>query len=363
MTSRETENTERERTALLALLKAGLWECSPNNLNLFPLSATEWKHVFRMAGQQTVTGLTFQGLRWLPDNLLPPQTLLLQWTAETDAIERRNKKMNAALQTLCSSFKEKGLNPILLKGQGIARLYENPLLRECGDIDLYFQSAHDREAALQHIRQMRIQIKEEPDGSAFYVWQGVKVEHHQRLFDLYNPFQQHAIGLLIRQKGFQETGSAPYRLPSPFLNLLLLNLHILKHALGRGIGLRQFCDMARACYKLHGEINREEMKAVCRKLGLGQWNPLLHAFLTDCLGLPAECLPYPEVASTAQPLSDIVWRGGNFGQHNPLYSNTGNKARKWETARSFGRNVGFAFRYAPAEAFWIFTSLIKGQFR
>lgn len=271
--------------------------------------------------------------------------------------------MNAALQTLCSSFKEKGLNPILLKGQGIARLYENPLLRECGDIDLYFQSAHDREAALQHIRQMRIQIKEEPDGSAFYVWQGVKVEHHQRLFDLYNPFQQHAIGLLIRQKGFQETGSAPYRLPSPFLNLLLLNLHILKHALGRGIGLRQFCDMARACYKLHGDINREEMKTVCRKLGLGQWNPLLHAFLTDCLGLPAECLPYPEVASTAQPLSDIVWRGGNFGQHNPLYSNTEGKARKWETARSFGRNVGFAFRYAPAEAFWIFTSLIKGQFR
>ena len=310
MTSRETENTGKVQTALLALLKAGLWECSPNNLNLFPLSATEWKHVFRMAGQQTVAGLTFQGLRCLPDNLLPPQTLLLQWTAETDAIERRNKKMNAALQALCSSFQEKGLNPILLKGQGIARLYENPLLRECGDIDLYFQSAHDREAALQHIRQMRIQIKEEPDGSAFYVWQGVKVEHHQRLFDLYNPFQQHAIGLLIRQKGFQETGSAPYRLPSPFLNLLLLNLHILKHALGRGIGLRQFCDMARACYKLHGDINREEMKTVCRKLGLGQWNPLLHAFLTDCLGLPAECLPYPEVASTAQPLSDIVWRGG-----------------------------------------------------
>lgn len=233
------------------------------------------------------------------------------------AMDRRNgchrtekQKMNAALQTLCSSFHEKGLNPILLKGQGIARLYENPLLRECGDIDLYFQSAHDRDAALQHIRKMCIQIKEEPDGSAFYVWQGVKVEHHQRLFDLYNPFQQNSINLLIRQKGFQETGSAPYRLPSPFLNLLLLNLHILKHALGRGIGLRQFCDMARACYKLHGNINREEMKTVCRKLGLGQWNPLLHAFLTDCLGLPAECLPYDETASTAQPLSDIVWRGG-----------------------------------------------------
>ena len=121
--------------------------------------------------------------------------------------------------------------------------------------------------------------------------------------------------------------------------------------------------MARACYKLHGEINREEMKTVCRKLGLGQWNPLLHAFLTDCLGLPAECLPYDETASTAQPLSEIVWRGGNFGQHNPYTATRKERHANGKQPARSGRNVGFAFRYAPAEAFWIFTSLIKGQFR
>ena len=34
-------------------------------------------------------------------------------------------------------YREAGLHPILLKGQGIATHYINPLHRQCGDIDVY----------------------------------------------------------------------------------------------------------------------------------------------------------------------------------------------------------------------------------
>lgn len=60
--------------------------------------------------------------------------------AETDAIERKNMQMNKALELLVQWFTESGVQPVLQKGQGIASLYENPLLRECGDIDFYFDS-------------------------------------------------------------------------------------------------------------------------------------------------------------------------------------------------------------------------------
>ena len=142
----------------------------------------------------------------------------------------------------------------------------------------------------------------------------------------------------------------------------MLNLHILKHGIGRGIGLRQLCDMARACYRLHGEVDPQEMKSACRRLGLGRWCQLLHSFLVECLGLPVGCLPYHETAPTARPLADIVWRGGNFGQHDAgLQQQATGWRRKFQTARSFGRNVGFAFHYAPKEAFWFFLQLTKGQ--
>lgn len=358
----------QERKALLALLRAGLWERRPEHLSCFPLTSDSWKNVFRLARQQTVTALAFQGLRQLPDDLLPPESLLMRWAAETDAIERRNRKMNLALGQLYAMFREKGLEPVLQKGQGIARFYEHPLSRECGDIDFYFSDSHAWEAALDCLHLQRIQVKRQADGGMAYRWQGVDVEHHRKLLDLYNPFLQGFVNRLEEKEGYRrflsDESNTHIIVPSPSLDILLQNLHILKHALGRGIGLRQFCDMARTCYSLHGEIDAREMKAVCRRLGLARWCPLLHAFLVKELGLPVDCLPYPAVASTAQPLAEIVWRGGNFGQYDAgLGQEAGGWQRKRQTACSFGRNVRFAFRYAKKEAFWLFIQLLKGQFK
>lgn len=362
-----TEAGEQEMSALLALLRAGLWEQVPENLSCFPLADGSWENVFRMSRKQTVTGLAFCGLQYLPDSLLPPETLLVRWAAETDAIERKNRKMNAVLGELCARFREMGLNPILQKGQGVARFYVHPLSRECGDIDFYFGNGRDWDAALAYLRSQHIRVEKQADGGISYCWRGIEVEHHRRLLDLYNPFLQGFVQRLEERKPCRLVSLSPVSetgvtVPSPFLDLLLQNLHILKHTLGRGVGLRQLCDMARACYRLHEEVDAQEMEQTCRKLGLAEWCPLLHAFLVECLGLPPACLPYPAVASTARPLGDIIWRGGNFGQYDAGFEpNAGGWQRKRQTARSFGRNVRFAFHYAPKESFWLFIQLLKGQ--
>lgn len=160
-------------------------------------------------------------------------------------------------------------------------------------------------------------------------------------------------------------GGQDVRIPSPVLNLLLQSLHILKHALGWGIGLRQLCDMARSCYKLHDEVESEEMKKITLKLGMDRWQQLLHAFLVEHLGLPVAYLPYQEVASDSSPLFDIIWRGGNFGLYVPGHQRKSQSllAGKWQTACAFQRNIRFAFRYAPKEGFWVFSSLLKGQLK
>ena len=357
----------QERAALLALLRSALWNKRPGSLAAFPLSDAGWRGVFRLSRQQTVMGLAFQGLRHLPDDMLPPEPLLLQWVAEADAIERRNKRMNAALESLCLFFRDNGINPVLQKGQGTARFYASPLLRECGDIDLFFADSCAWQSALGCLRSKGIVPKKQGDGSVFYRWNGVDVEHHRRLLDLYNPFQQSFVRSLERQKGFQRVvlataSGTTVAVPSAFLELLLHNLHILKHTLGRGIGLRQLCDMALACHHLHGEVDPHEMKAVCRSLGLSRWTPLLHAFLVQQLGLPSGSLPYCETSLSSQPLADIVWRGGNFGQYNErLKQHSGQWQRKRLTAISFAANARFAFHHAPSEAAWFFLQLMKGQ--
>lgn len=367
----ETEGQEimasREHEVLLALLRAGLWEREPENLSCFPLSDESWENVFRLARQQTVTGLIFVGLQYLADRFSPPETLLIRWAAEADAIERKNRKMNMALEELYALFRKKGLEPVLQKGQGVARFYARPWARECGDVDFYFPDCRAWETARACLRLGNIETKKQADRGISYRWKGVDVEHHRQLLDLYNPFLQGFANRLERQKGYQfitlsAVSKVGVTVPSSFLELLLLNLHILKHALGRGIGLRQLCDMARACHQLHEEVDSQEMKTVCQRLGLAKWSPLLHAFLVDSLGLPIGCLPYQETASTAQPLNDIIWRGGNFGHYDAgLERKADGWQRKWHTARSFNRNIRFACHYAPKEAAWLFIQLVKGQ--
>lgn len=362
-------NSDKLHAALLTLLRSGLWEKDIDDFSCFPLSAEEWREVFRLSRQQTVTGLVYQGLQYLPNGTLPPEPVLIRWTAEVDAIERMNRKMNETLSELYLMFHSRGLNPILQKGQGVAQFYEKPLLRECGDIDLYFNNSRAFSVAAVYVRRHKIAVKKMPDKSLFYLWNGIEVEHHTRLFDLHNPFLQCYLNKLEREKEYEHFRLLPpselkISIPSPFLNLLMLDLHILKHALGWGIGLRQLCDMARACYKLHETINTDEMEETCLKLGLERWNPLLHAFLTKHLGLPSSCLPYGATAPDAQPLLDIIWHSGNFG-----YRLIGRKVsgqpvwkRKLRTANIFRQNLSFARRYAPKETFWMVCDLLKGQF-
>lgn len=362
-------NSDKLHAALLTLLRSGLWEKEIDKLSLFPLSDEEWEQVFRLSRQQTVTGLVYQGLQYLPDGMLPPEPVLIRWTAEADAIERMNRKMNQSLSELYLMLHSKGLSPVLQKGQGVAQFYEKPLLRECGDIDFYFNNSRAFSFAAAYVRMHKVAVKKMPDKSLFYLWNGIEVEHHTRLFDLHNPFLQCYLNKLEREKGYEHFRLLPpselkISIPSPFLNLLMLDLHILKHALGWGIGLRQLCDMARACYKLHEAINPDEMEKVCLKLGLERWNPLLHTFLTEHLGLPVSYLPYGTTAPDAQPLLDIIWHSGNFG-----YRLAGRNAsdlpvwkRKLRTANIFRKNLNFARRYAPKETFWMVCDLLKGQF-
>lgn len=351
-----------EHKALFCLLRAGLWEVVPDDLSLFPLTDAEWWSVYEMSVKQTVTGIVYRGLHYLPDELLPGDDLMILWVAKADRIERRNRKMNTVVEQLVCLMTENGLHPVLLKGQGVADFYEVPLLRECGDIDLYFSSEEEERKAAELMRKFGCNPKRQPDGSSSYRWQDVEVEHHTRLFDLYNPFLKGYLSTLVKESGF--TALRTLTVPAPLLNMVMLNAHLLKHLMGHGIGLRQFCDMARAYHTLYGSYDPEKLETVYKKTGLYKWSIQLHAFLTEYLGLHYGNLPYIDTdASTSPRLLHIVLEGGNFGQYGKTKGKPSQTRweRKLHTFFSFWKHRDFSGVYAPKEAFWTSVKLIIGN--
>ena len=369
----------REVRAMLALLRAGLWGgADPDMDRAFPLSAKEWEAVFTLSRQQTVLGLVFRGLDFLADEMQPPVPVMVKWAAYVDRLEAANAKMDKAVARLFSKFADDGVDAVLQKGQGIARMYPEPHLRECGDIDLYFPGHDGKSDPLESIEGPERQRM--PDGSWSYEIDGVMVEHHAYLLDIQNPFRQKFVRSLIDEKGFEtvrigEDESVEVKVPAPEVNLLLLSSHILKHALGVGIGLRQFCDYAVACRYYADRVDPKEMREIWRRTGLSRWSELLDGFVTDVIARRAKpdirhCEEglRPDVAISSKKSSillDIILKGGNFGVYSKdrAVASRNVLSRKAHTLKSFVGNMRFALAYAPGEWFWTAAQLMGGQLR
>ena len=313
------------------LIRAGL---NGTPLTDFPkLEGKEWASLVNLARQQTVVGLLYQGVSQLPEGYPLPQNLLFVLIAEIGQLEKESRKVKATADALTQEFEAQGLHPLVMKGPAVAAFYAQPLLRECGDIDLYFPPEEFEKAV-----SMAGEVTPAPDGSVHYKRDGIDIDQHRQYFDI------HSRNLAA--------------VPSPEATLMMLSAHILKHCMGAGIGLRQLCDMAMAYKAL--AVPPEHLRACFRDAGLDRWNRLLFSFLHTYLGAEPlyDTLPSPE------PLRKIVLEGGNFGHHSEAREASLYKSplrRKLGTAGLFLRRLPFSLRYAKKELVPLLGELLKGN--
>ena len=355
--------------ALLQLLRAGIYD-DASALEGFPcLSASDWNQLYAQSKRQTVSGVLYHALSMLPDSLLPPYSLLLHWVARAHRIETAYVRMTAALRSLSDTFAHSGIVPVLEKGHAVARFYPRPELRVCGDIDLCFLN-DDRQRADSLIAGRGISLRHAPDGSRRYEWDGIEVEHHSSLMRLHSPVRQAALSRILSESATTRVCVAPgleATVLVPLAELLMINIHIMKHCIGSGIGLRHFCDYALAFRNLIPGIGFDKYQKACRDLGLTKWTDTLHRFINIYLGdsrSPMPAMRNRPVAGAVEKLYAMVIEGGNFGlfRHaDTSDSHTSVWRRKFGTFSAFIRHSGISMRIAPAESLCLMMRLIRGQ--
>lgn len=340
--------TDTVTSAFLSLVRSGLWDrplSEEEYSSLLLLSSEEWEAVWSMAGRQTVTGLLDAAFELLPQQVTIPPKLDYAAMADADRLTAAHARQKAAVEELTAFFGRYGLTPVYLKGLEAAALYSRPELRELGDIDVYFPEA-DFEKALAAIRTHAADtLYHTPDDSVHFSFRGIDVDVHPSYFDLATPAE-----------------SLP-PVGSPEARLFMLNVHILKHACGIGIGLRQLCDMSRAYARL--DYSEEQYRFYCEKSGILRWTRLLSSFLRTYLGADSAPL-FGEPALKPGRLFHIVRRGGNFGHHL-----SGRRAalerhpflRKADTFYRFLQAIPFSLRFAPGQSLSLMKTLFLGQFK
>lgn len=346
---------------------SGLRDEAPDEALFKVLDNTGWEKIYKMACRQTVTGICCTAFCKLPDGLLPPHTLLVQWMARVNTIEYLNRCMREAIMLLIKRFRKQGLHPIVQKGLSTARFYQNPDLRESGDIDIWLPGK-DFDKGVKHVRESGEDVKHNPDGSFSFVYRGFVVELHLYLIKICNPavaykWNTYAIQLCTAEMGNDEEIPSP----PPLFEILLISMHIMHHAFGAGIGLRHICDYYCALQALHGKYDLAAFEKACRSLGISKWTEMLNGFTAFYLDAPESILPPSGLKSpkkvSPEALLYIIKEGGNFGQH---FQDDGKRTilsykGKLHTLSMFLKRSRFAASIAPVEAFWGFGRLLLGQ--
>lgn len=285
--------------------------------------------------------------------------------------------LNQELANVYALCRQAGIEPILLKGQGVAQNYRHPLHRQCGDIDLYIGKAnYDKVNAL--LRNESTRENEENHKHTSIEWHGVTIENHRILTRLSSPIADKRLQNEINKwtdssicQRININGN-PVTLPPLTFEVAYILMHSTLHFLNEGIGLRQVCDWISLLHNKNKAINKDEVKALLHQFGLSKAARIFGVIAVEYLALPFEDLPIPftekDIAKGNWLLNDI-WQGGNFGQfdtrrkHRPQGYWNG----KWYTFTRALKRCCELGSLAPAEAIWyplrLITYSIQAQWK
>lgn len=294
------------------------------------LTPSEWKEIFDFCIEQSLLGVGFDGIERLSGESRMPKPFTLQWYALAQQIENRNRLLNQRCIELQEMFAEEGFATILLKGQGNALMYPNPLLRQPGDIDIWVLSK-DRNKKFGVVNRIleflnsKIDIKKQIIGYhhvEFPIFDDVEVEIHWRPSWRSSPLYNYRLQKWFRNhSGYTEIKELPDRkgkiiVPSWEFNVIFQLQHMFLHIFQEGLGLRQVLDyyyLLRSSEKL--EMRNEELEMTLKHLGLWKFAGAVMYVLREVFLLDDQYMIAPVDGRRGKHLLNEILQSGNFGQY------------------------------------------------
>lgn len=311
------------------------------------LTFEEFAAVHVMAREQTVAGLVCNAIvrnnvRTGDDNAMRAMAVRLNH-------ERRAMKMAEVLRVLTACLDKHRVNYVVFKGQILAELYPEPVMRTLGDIDFYCAPA-DEERARRAVEQemgVTVDVVELDKHHSFY-YDGIRIELHYRMETFGSSRHQRYFDALVertmREPSSMQIGTLSVKTMPPMMTILVCFKHLFNHFLVEGVGLRQICDMAMLFSRYHDEIDADELWHHISMLGYAKAFKAVGALTVKYVGLPAEAFPFALTKRDyrwADRMMKEVLKRGNFGKYHRRETQEGT-AKSLETARiAFGHCARF----------------------
>lgn len=365
----------QNRQIFLSLVRSSLWG-TPAEIP----ADTDWNEMMILAVRQTLAVLLSEAVQKLPDDRKPSSDIISQLFGLRVRNIKAHALINRKLVETVTLLNTNGIRTVLLKGQGLARNYQDPLLRQCGDIDLYVGDADYRRAHDVAVEAFGSHPDDSESVKHYHLNNGgVTVELHRIAESLPGRnidrrFQRWSLAHLLGDglRKVEIEGAEVYLPPYGFDPVYVMN-HAWHHFMNGGIGLRQVCDWTMYLHRYHKHVDVEELERTLHSFRLVKAWHLFAGIAVRHLGLPAEECPlysgkYPELSDR---MLDMILNEGNFGKdsdwhksHRPEgYSKGKLHSLKWRTKRFIDNlkiDAGASARYYVAFLATGISSYFKG---
>lgn len=326
-------------------------------VNFIPIDENEWEVIFEMSIRQSLVGFAFEGVRKLTDKYpehKPPVELLLEWIGQTEQIKAENKQMNEKSAKLKRIFEDNGYDNCILKGQGVARLYPIPEVRQPGDIDIWVDGKRDDIVKKLKSDSIGVSYIDYVNCHAAF-FTDAEVEVHFRPTWMYNPITNQKVQKWIQKnKAVQMKeydSEVDFGYPTVSFNLVFSLIHIYRHVFQEGIGLRQLTDYY--FILTHStSAEREEAFKTLKSFGLGKFAATIMYNMQKVFDIDKDMLLCEPNVAEGQFLLNEILRGGNFGQYDDRIKRISIEHRWSNGVENLKRNLTYLKRY-PSEVVWM----------
>lgn len=342
-------------------------------------SAEEWQKLYSLATKQAVTGITMSALEILSvQRQKPPMGILYEWIGVTEQIRLANQQLTKYCKQLQQILDKNGLRSSILKGQGIARLYnlndnlnldgerQFRLLRQPGDIDVYVDCGREKAIQLAHNLGQE-HVEWDYKHLHLKIFPDTEVEVHYRVEVLLNLWKNRKL-----QKWFCEHQDAMFNLddnlnlkanntnstnglitPSVEFNVFYILLHIYRHFLYEGVGLRQIVDyyFVLKKFNLDVDLNLNESYAykAVHEFGMEKFAKGLMWVMHEALGMPREWMLWEPDEKEGRYILKQVMMGGNFGHHDMRLNHSEGKLGAVQAILTHNMHL---LTHYPSDVFW-----------
>ena len=350
-------------------------------------TAAEWRALYDLAVKQAVAGACFCGVQRLPKEQLVemPVQLKLKWFALAESVKQRNELLNRRCVELQRMLAKEGMESCILKGQGVARLYDFNVndngnlgaYRQSGDIDVWVDGGMEK--VLKWCCEKYGEVDFDYINVHVPVFKDVEVELHWRVQSMANLFRNSRLQqwlvreetkeMILGGEAYLKPSETKITVPTLEFNAFYLMLHCYNHEFSSGLGLRQLMDyyFLLQIINLGSNLNLNNLSADARPLSdRGLYLSIIELFhefgmerfvgavmwiMQEVFGMERErMLCEPDEKEGRYILAEVM-AGGNFGHHDERIKKVGKG--KWQSVFATLQHAMHVLRRYPKEAMWM----------